>query len=52
MDAVCVGQGMWKTRIEIYALMYSGADKSLVLPGRKQANVSVRMACISFGVLP
>jgi hypothetical protein len=31
---------------------YSGADKSLVRPGRKQASVSVRMACISFGALP
>jgi len=29
-----------------------GADKSLARPGRKQANVSVRMACISFGALP
>ena len=32
--------------------MYKGADKSLVRPGRKQANVSVRMAWISFGTLP
>ena len=32
--------------------MYRGADKSLARPGRKQANVSVRMAWISFGVLP
>ena len=31
---------------------YSGADKSLARPGRQQANVSVRMAWISFGVLP
>ena len=29
-----------------------GADKSLARPGRKQANVSVRMARISFGTLP
>jgi len=29
-----------------------GADKSLVLPGRKQANISVRMTWIFFGVLP
>ena len=28
------------------------ADKSLARPGRKQANVSVRMAWISFGALP
>jgi len=32
--------------------MYRGADKSLARPGRKQANVSVRMACISFGAFP
>ena len=31
---------------------YWGADKSLARPGRKQANVSVRMAWISFGALP
>ena len=29
-----------------------GADKSSARPGRKQANVSVRMTCISFGALP
>ena len=29
-----------------------GADKSLVRPGRKQANVSVRIASTSFGTLP
>ena len=33
-------------------VLYRGADKSLARPGRKQANVSVRMASISFGVLP
>jgi len=32
--------------------IYKGADKSLARPGRKQANVSVRMAWISFGALP
>ena len=32
--------------------MYRGADKSLSRPIRKQANVSVTMALISFGVLP
>ena len=32
--------------------MYRGAYKSLALPGRKQANVSVRMVRISFGALP
>ena len=31
---------------------YRGADKSLARPGRKQAQVSVRMAWISFGALP
>jgi hypothetical protein len=31
---------------------YRGADKSLARPRRKQANVSVRMAWISFGALP
>jgi len=29
-----------------------GADKSLARPGRKQSNVSVRIAWISFGALP
>ena len=29
-----------------------GADKSLARPGRKQANISVRMVSISFGALP
>ena len=33
-------------------LVCTGADKSLVGSGRKQANVSVRMAWISFGALP
>ena len=32
--------------------LYRGADKSLAGPGKKQANVSVRMAWISFGALP
>jgi len=31
---------------------YRGADKSLARPGRKQVNVSVRMAWTSFGALP
>jgi len=34
-----------------YMLVYRGADKSLARPGRKQANVSVSMAWISFGAL-
>ena len=33
-------------------LVYIGVDKSLARPRRKQANVSVRMARISFGALP
>ena len=33
-------------------MKYGGAVKSLARPGRKQANVSVRMAWISFGALP
>jgi len=32
--------------------VYRCADKSLARPGRKQANVSVRMPWISFGALP
>ena len=32
--------------------LYRGADKSLAWPGRKHANVSVRMAWISFGAFP
>ena len=35
-----------------FATNNRGADKSLARPGRKQANVSVRMARISFGALP
>ena len=34
------------------SVWYRSADKSLARPGRKQANVSVRMAWISFGALP
>ena len=36
----------------LYFSQYRGADKSLARPGRRQANVSVRMAWISFGALP
>jgi len=32
--------------------IYRDANKSLAQPGRKQANVSVRMESISFGALP
>jgi hypothetical protein len=31
---------------------YRGADKSLVWPGRKQTNISVRISWASFGTLP
>jgi len=31
---------------------HRGADKSLAWQGKKQANVSVRMAWISFGAMP
>jgi len=34
------------------AVIIQGADKSLARPGRKEANISVRMAWISFGALP
>ena len=33
-------------------ITYRSADKSLAQPGRKQTNVSVRVAWISFGVWP
>jgi len=39
------------TQYRVILVNYGGADKSLTRPGRKQANVSVRMAWISFGVL-
>jgi len=32
--------------------IYRGPDKSLARPGRKQANVTLRMTWISFGALP
>ena len=38
--------------LKIIGLYRRGADKSLARPGRKQANVSVRMASISYGALP
>ena len=38
--------------ISVCYVEYRGAYKSLARPGRKQANVSVRMAWISFGALP
>jgi len=39
------------TRQLIVNPLYWGADKALARKGRKQANVSVRMARISFGAL-
>jgi len=38
--------------VPYYQRHYRGANKSLARPGRKQANVSLRMAWISFGALP
>ena len=38
--------------LAIVEQQYTGADKSLAPPARKQANVSVRMARISSGALP
>ena len=35
-----------------FVILYRGAGKSLAQPGRKQSNVSVRMASISFCALP
>ena len=44
---------LWKNRgPSSVACHYRGADKSLARPGRKQADVSVRMTWISFGTLP
>ena len=37
--------------IEDWSSKYRGADKSLARPGRKQANISVRIVWISFGAL-
>jgi len=41
-----------KQELIIPMVKYKGADKSLARPGTIQANVSVRMALISFGALP
>jgi len=46
-----VFKGVMRTRFSTDSKC-RGADKSLARPGRKQANVSVRMAWISFGALP
>jgi len=48
-------QHIWKLPGSLFGYVcqiYRTADKSLARPGRKQANVSVRMAWISFGALP
>ena len=42
----------FRVRLLLKRSICSGADNSLARPGRKQANVSVRMAWISFGALP
>ena len=44
----CFRQTLW--RISKY-IVYRGADKSLVRPGRKQDNVSIRKTWIFFGTL-
>jgi len=36
----------------LWFMLHRGADKSLARPGRKKANISVRMVWISFGALP
>jgi len=43
---------MFKMYFGFAAHTYRGADKSLAQSGRKQANVSVKIARISFGPLP
>ena len=43
------GVALWPLKLVDY--VYRGADKALARPGRKRANVSVRMAWISFGAL-
>jgi len=42
----------WMPTNAVQPFNYRGADKSLARPGRKQANVSVRVAWISFSALP
>ena len=42
----------WTKFVDWIYSRYGGADKSIARSGRKQANVSVRMAWISFGALP
>ena len=39
-------------KFHINIVLYRGAHRSIARPGRKQANVSVRMTYISFGALP
>ena len=49
---LCCGACNDQTLSLLYIYIYMGADKLLARPGRKQANVSDRMAWISFGALP
>ena len=51
---ICVGCTFLQLAVHPSALavLYMGADKSLAQPRRNQANVSVRMTWISFGILP
>jgi len=50
--SLSISQQMIGSGQRILGGIYRGADKSLARPGRKEAKVSVRMACISFGALP
>ena len=45
-------QEIWFHEIVVWTNTYEVADKSLAQPGRKQANVFVRMEWISFGAFP
>jgi len=51
---VAPARSTWAVYVSLYIYIYThrGADMSLARPGRKQTNVSVRMAWISFGALP
>ena len=52
INIMLVSVRVQSTLMRIYFALCMGADKSLARSGRKEANVSVRMAWISFGALP
>jgi len=54
VENISCGKGMWRysDRCFMNWAEYRGAGKSLARRGRKQVNVSARMAWISFGALP